>query len=308
MDYKEIFLASYDTTFHEQENKVYSLLKEFKNEDIFEPDHYCNKIHLQLMTNISEFEKNYPFNLHYDYLDLFESKKEIKKDPIQNILKLRIKPKFENEIVFGLDSFEHFIKILANYIALIDVKKFYENYYWLTLLYFEFDELEKFKLEKYRNIKTHPDYIRLTEIKYHSIELMREQPARLDTSSEENSSNKTLKNCNQHNRDRIEDLITKLEMDEKLLMLSELLSMPTKDRSDIPDTEVARVLYITEGVLDSRLFTEKSKNLDYLTKFRQGLYYHKNKLKRQQIIDNINYKTTEFKINKFRTYLTQLLR
>lgn len=294
-NYKDTYIRSYNHIFSNQETKILNALKEFKLEDIYEADHYCKEVNGILFRDIASFEKRYPFYFK-KYIEIFEQRSVFKKNPIENVLKLKLKPKFENDNEIQLENFERLIEYLGSYLALIDAKRYYESLYWLAQLYFEFDQIDDFKLEFIEDIKQHPDYIYLTNLKY-PISSSKEKLNALTEEKEE------LKIPVLNNE--IDQLIQKLNNDEKILMRSILMSIPTVKKKYIPDTEIARALYITEGVFDTKLFIDESKNITYLKKYTQGLYYHKNLRKRKKLINSIQAKTTELKIDHFRTYIAE---
>ena len=193
------------------------------------------------------------------------------------------------------DSYEDFLLNLGEFKGLYDAKQFYKIIIPLVEILYNRGKINKIKLEEIENFEDHSTYNDLKEnfVKDENKSTNSDQPelATIIKAKEDGILNE------------VDLLIKKITSDEKIFIRSLLMSLTTKDKGNIPDTEIVRILYLTEGIFDTRIFTDKSKDLTYMQKFTKGIYYYENLRKRQKIINSILNKTNDLKIDNFREYI-----
>jgi len=295
MDYKEIYLSKYKPELIKQENCIKNQLTLLKNRNkSFQAANY--KIDDTLRNNISSFKNDFIKSENNYFLFTFEDRDKLctgtKDENLESILETDIFDLYIKHHGGDLyDSYEDFLLNLGEFKGLYDAKRFYEKIIPLVEILYNSEKINEIKLEEIENSEDHSTYNDLKEnfVKVENIST--------------NSDHPELATITKAEEDEIDLLIKKITSDEKILISSILMSMTTKDKGKIPDTELVRILYLTEGVFDKRIFIDKGKDLTYMGKFNKGIYYYENLRKRIKIIDSILDRTEDLKIDHFREYI-----
>lgn len=298
MDYKEIYLSKYKPELIKQENFIKNQLTILKNrKKSFQAANY--KIDDALRNNISSFKNDFIKSENNYFLITFEDRDKLytgnKDENLESILEMEIFDLFKHHGGDLHDSYENFLLNLGEFKGIYDAKRFYEKIIPLVELLYNNGKINEIKLEDIENFEDHSTYNALKEnfVKGENKSLNSAQPemATITKGEEDEILNE------------VELLIKKITPEEKIFIRSILMSMPTKQKSNIPDTEIVRILYLTEGIFDTRIFTDKSKDLTYMRKFTKSIYYYDNLRKQQKIINSILNKTHNLKIDNFREYI-----
>jgi len=299
MDYKEIYLSKYKPELIKQENCIKNQLTLLKNRNkSFQTANY--KIDDVLRNNISSFKNDFIKSENNYFLITFEDRDKLyngnKDENLESILKMDIFDLYMKNHGGELhDSYEDFLLNLGEFKGLYDAKRFYEKIIPLVEILYNSGKINEIKLEEIEYFENHSTYNDLKEnfVKDENKSTNSDQPelATIIKAKEDGILNE------------VDLLIKKITSDEKIFIRSLLMSLTTKDKGNIPDTEIVRILYLTEGIFDTRIFTDKSKDLTYMQKFTKGIYYYENLRKRQKIINSILNKTNDLKIDNFREYI-----
>jgi len=299
MDYKEIYLSKYKPELIKQENCIKNQFTLLKNKNkSFQAANY--KIDDALRNNISSSKNDFIKNENNYFLITFEDRDKLyngnRDENLASILEREIFDLYIKHYGRDLyDSYEDFLLNLGEFKGLYDAKQFYKIIIPLVEILYNRGKINKIKLEEIENFEDHSTY---NDLKENFVKVENKST---------NSDEPELATINKGKEDEIlkevDSLIKKITSDEKILISSILMSMTTKDKLKIPDTELVRILYLTEGVFDKRIFIDKGKDLTYMGKFNKGIYYSENLRKRIKIIDSILDRTKDLKINHFREYI-----
>ena len=217
-------------------------------------------------------------------------------------------------------NYGEFVVKLATYKALDDALRTFGNLNWLMELYYEYNEIDKLKLSYFKDVKKHPDYIRLTNQKYPNLKTidpdqdidlddMRNISSKVDTALDTKQATINLSNISPtldtNDFKQIDDKINLFSTDEKILILSFLNSLSTKSRIEIPDTEIVRIHVICEGIFTKDIFLQESNSLNYMRKFSKGIHYYPKRNKQIELQNSISLKLDQLPLPKFKKIYEQ---
>ena len=289
MNYKDIYIKKYRTELKKLEDWTIDNFLDQNNKSKTFRGAY-SFIDNKLRKESSSVKYRLVASENYGFLFAFEDRNTIYtgsyQQRIQLILENEIFELFQNnDEVKDCMSFHEFLVRFGEYKAKKDAYTFFRKLESRIEYLYNKGKIEELELReeyyiKFRNPEIH------SKVKNEGIEKINEKKI--------------------YKEEKYDKLISNLTKDEKIVILSEFMSMPSTLKIKMHDTEIARILFISMGVMDIRLFTTDSKQISYLTKFRNGIHYYKNKRKKQKLIQDIYLKTSDLRVEKFREYIMNM--
>lgn len=232
-----------------------------------------------------------------DLLQIFETRDQLYNgeniDTIEAILEDEVKDFFEDDSKSkNYPSYSHFLKELGKFKGIYDAKNFSGRISKLIEALYNEDKLNWLKELAFEEVKHYRDHSLFQNHKRYFENKIG------DEDKEHKFSPTPDINVNPEYQE-IENKINLLTNDEKILILSVLNSLSTKDRIEIPATEIVRIHYICEGVFSNEIFLQESNSLIYMRKFSKGIYYY-NRKKQLELKNSTLRKLDPLPLTKFK--------
>lgn len=272
MDYKKVYLEHYTPTFQQHEKWIKEKLIEYKKEDrtYFSAE---NKIRQSLQKDYSAIPPKNQQHFYQEIVRTLEARNTFySNNRLSKILSIEIKDFYEDNEGLGLDSYDCFIQSFANFQGIYDAHNFYGRITNIVKIYYDLDELDKFKLEAVKQYKEHSQYIGLAKSKFSNYDQLDQDRIELDR---EGKFTYKEKNADSE-KDKVLDLIGKedsalplLDNEEKLLLIHYLISAKSLD-----DIDKIKILALLDTPpIDISIFKEKSRENRQYNIINKGYNY-----------------------------------